>query len=274
MSNTKFILDLEDLWPEAFRMAFDIPILSELFFLPFQIIANAIYRRSDVICAVSQTYVDRALLVNKKCDHGYAFYLGTELETFDKNIKKEISYTKEPEELWLAYCGTLGTSYDIPCVIDALALLNNQNLKFVIMGDGPLRQDFEKYAQAKKVNALFTGNLPYDTMCSLLSRCDFTVNPLIKTASQSIINKHADYAASGLPVLNTQSCLEYEDLVESYNMGYNVAPSNSEDLAQKLQLLIDNKELRKLMGKNARRCAEEKFDRKVTFKKLIALFDE
>lgn len=59
----KFIIDIQDLWPEAFKMVFDVPIIKDIIFKPFEIIANSIYRKADEIVAVSQTYIDRAMKV-------------------------------------------------------------------------------------------------------------------------------------------------------------------------------------------------------------------
>ena len=88
----RFIIDIQDLWPEAFRMVFNIPIFSDLFFTPFMHRANEIYKRADAVCGVSQRYVDRALSINKKCKSGHAVFLGTSLETFESNIR-----TTEPK---------------------------------------------------------------------------------------------------------------------------------------------------------------------------------
>ena len=116
--------------------------------------------------------------------------------------------------------------------------------------------------------------LSYDKMCSLLNICDITVNPITHKAAQSIINKHADYAASGLPVVNTQENREYRDLVKEYQMGLNCNNNDAVDMSRKIRQLIDNTDLRIKMGKNARRCAEEKFDRKNTYKKIVDLIEE
>ena len=96
-----------------------------------------------------------------------------------------------------------------------------------------------------------------------------TVNPILGTSVASIINKHGDYAACGLPVLNTQDSAEYCRLIEDYGMGFNCVKSGPKDLAEKIQLLADNAALRKEMGANARKCAEEKFDRAKTYRKLV-----
>lgn len=261
----RFVIDVQDLWPEAFRMVYDIPVLSDLAFFPFEFLANGIYKRADAICAVSETYVNRALQVNKKCKTGTTVYLGTDLKTFGRFAAESTVLVKNKDEILLTYCGTLGSSYDLKCVIDALAILKDERIKFIVMGDGPNKDEFEQYAKVKGVAALFLGRLSYNQMCSTLCACDITVNPITHMAAQSIINKHADYAASGLPVISTQENEEYRKLVESYQMGFNCKNGDAEDLAKKLKIIVEDKELRLKMGKNARRCAEEKFDRNRTY---------
>ncbi len=271
-NNVKYIIDIQDLWPEAFQMVFDIPIISNILFIPFKRIADKIYSEADEICAVSKTYVERALSVNRNVTKGHTVFLGTRLETFDEGTKKKSKVDKICDELWLGYCGSLTASYDIPCVIDALSILQNKGIRvprFIVMGDGAKRKDFSSYATEKKVSTIFTGKLAYDQMCAVLSKCDLVVNPIKKGSAASIINKHGDYASSGLPVINNQDSFEYRELVDSYHMGLNCENGNAFDMADKIRYLLENDEERKIMGINARKCAEEQFDRKNTYKELL-----
>lgn len=273
-NNIRFIIDVQDLWPEAFKMVFHVPVFSDLIFAPMKWQADYTYRQADEIVAVSETYLDRALKVNHKCNRGHIVFLGTELKTFDKNTSNDVKWAKKETELWLGYCGTLGASYDLTCVIDALHIVRDKGLtipRFIVMGDGPRKKEFEEYAKEKGVEYIFTGRLPYPQMCALLVKCDMVVNPITHGAAQSIINKHADYAASGLPVLNTQECEEYRKLVERYNMGFNCNNNDAEDLAKKLILLIKDAKLREEMGSNARKCAEECFDREHIYSELLRI---
>lgn len=270
-NGVRFVIDVQDLWPEAFEMVFHVPVLRTLAFAPFRSMADRIYASADAVCAVSRTYVDRALSVNRKVEQGSCVFLGTRLEDFDCNVR-EYPVTDKPEgKLWLGYCGTLGSSYDLTCVLDALALLREKGAEppeFIVMGDGPRRAEFEAYAQRKNVRVRFTGMLPYAEMCGMLNACDIAVNPITAGAAQSIINKHADYAASGLPVLSTQECPEYRDLVDEYHMGFNCKSNNAADLAEKLLRLAGDSVLRTEMGRNARRCAKERFDRENSYPAL------
>lgn len=274
-NNVKFIIDVQDLWPEAFRMVFNVPIISDLIFKPMDVVADYIYAQADEIVAVSDTYCERAMRVNSKCKKTHTVYLGTNLIDFDNNAKKQCNFVVDKDVLKLAYCGTLGRSYDLTCVIDALKILKNQGIeipKFIVMGDGPQRNEFEEYAKKQEIDVVFTGRLEYPEMCSLLCRCDMVVNPIVGKSAATIINKHADYAACGLPVLNTQESEEYCFLIDKYTMGYNCVNGDADDLAKKTSYLIENKQLRETMGKAARRCAEERFDRGNSYNEILETF--
>jgi hypothetical protein len=269
--NIKFIIDVLDLWPEAFQMVFNIPIIKELLFLPFKLMADKIYKGANSVCAVSQTYIDRVKKVNSKSKIYSSVFLGTNLETFDEYTMVSPILKHKDGEIWIAYCGTLGKSYDLKCVIDALNKINNKSVRLIVMGDGPQEKEFKKYARDKKAKVSFLGRVDYEKVCAQLKECDITVNPIVGKSVASIINKHADYAASGLPVLNTQNSLEYIKLIEEYNMGFTAKSGDADDLAKKMLKLINDVGLRKKMGENARRCAKECFDRRYTYSKLVEI---
>lgn len=270
----RFIIDVQDLWPEAFQMVLNVPLIPDIVFSPLAIMVNGTYKRADEICAVSDSYCKRAQKRNKKVKSTTTVFLGTELATFDRYTKTNTKCIKPSGQLWLGYAGTLGESYDIPCVIDALKKVKNDKQDtpvFILLGDGPEMASFEKYALDNGVDCKFFGRVPYDQMCAMLSQCDMVVNPIIGTSVATILNKHADYAAVGLPVINTQNSAEYKKLVDDYAMGINCESGNSDEVAEAIIRLMENSEERKNMGLSARRCAEEKFDRTNTYKKIVDL---
>lgn len=269
-NNIPVIVDIQDLWPEAFKMAINVPIVSDALFFPFERMANEIYRDTDDIIAVSGTYLQRAKKVNDKVKRGHVIFLGSRLSDFDRYVE-EYKTERDDETIRLAYCGTLGSSYDITCVIDALSIIKKRGVnppEFIVMGSGPRLDEFKEYAIEKNVKVTFTGRLPYPEMCGLLCSCDIAVNPISKGAAQSIINKHADYAASGLPIINTQENQEYRNLINTYNMGFNCENNDPEDLALKIIRLMNDEKLRIEMGMNARKCAEERFNKEKTYAEI------
>lgn len=275
-NNIRFIIDVQDLWPEAFKLVFHVPVFSNLIFAPMRCKVDYVYRQADDIVAVSETYLNRALKVNKKCGHGISVYLGTALSEFDK-YKSVQKLSEEDGIIRIVYVGTLGHSYDLTCIFDAINYLSEKgyhNISFRVMGEGPLRSKFEEYSNKLDIDVEFTGLLSYHEMVKKLTECDIAVNPIMHGAAQSIINKVGDYAAAGLPVISTQECLEYCDLVEKNKCGYNCKNGDLLDIAEKLLTLIKNDAERVQMGKNNRRIAEEKFDREKSYNKILDLIEQ
>ena len=271
-----FVVDVQDVWPEAFKLVFHIPLVSDLVFAPMTIAANRMYRQADHIVAVSETYKERGLHSNAKDPEGLCVYLGTDLSAFDEKARAH-TVDKPEGEIWIAYAGTLGHSYNIEIILDALDRLPEEatrQLVFKVLGDGPLMERFQKRAATCKVRVDFLGRLEYAKMTGYMRQADIAVNPIVKGAAQSIINKHADYAAAGLPVVSTQECPEYRALLDTYGCGINCPPEDAQAVADALETLLRDADLRRAMGQNSRRMAEERFDRANTYFRIVEVLEE
>lgn len=269
--NIRFIIDVQDLWPEAFKMVLNVPIISDMIFYPMKKKADFIYSCADAIVGVSKAYCNRAKTVNDKYVQCVPVFLGTKLSKFDEYVSKN-RVVRTDDKFIIGYCGTLGHSYDIKCVLNAMLDLREKgynNISFWVMGDGPLKTEFEEYAKSNNLDVVFYGRVPYEKMCGLLAACDACINPIVATSVASIINKHGDYAAAGIPVINTQASDEYRSLICEYNCGINCCPSSVEEVSAAILNLIDFPQQKEFMGKNARILAEEKFDRDVSYIRIL-----
>lgn len=275
-NGVKYIVDVQDLWPEAFQVAFKNPII-QLAFKPMEWIANAAYRAADNVIGVSDTYRDRALLVNSKVKDGLTVYLGNDGEKFD-SARKYFVQRKPDDEFWIAYIGTMGYSYDLHCAIDAIKKAEetcklNKKIKLIAMGGGPLFEEYSVHAKEVGILNEFTGPLQYELMVGKLCTCDAVINCIRLGAAQSITNKVGDYALSGLPVINTQENQEYRDLVTEYNCGINCECGNVVEVADAIIKLMSDVDMRKAMGTNARKLGNERFDRRISYPKIVELIE-
>lgn len=270
------IVDIQDLWPEAFKMAIHIPILSDILFAPMMYQANQVYSRANVIMGVSDTYVARGKLVNPMADT-LSIYIGTDSELVRK-ATEGLEVPRKEGEFVVAYIGALGYSYDIKSVIDAIKLLKDEedmdNIKFIVMGDGVCREDFEAYAQKSSIDCEFTGMLEYGKMMKTLMACDIAVNPIVGRSVSSIINKVSDYAAAGVPVINTQISKEYRDLLDRYKAGINVENGNIRELAYAIRKFYIDPDYKDETGHNEKEMFEKVFDRKNNYPRLIYKMEE
>lgn len=269
------IVDIQDLWPEAFKMALNIPLISDILFAPMMRQANRIYSRADVIMAVSDTYVKRGKRVNPTADE-LSIYIGTDSTLVEEKISG-IEVTKEDNKFVIGYVGALGHSYDIKSVIDAIKLLSEKgisNIKFKVMGDGVCRAEFESYAQKQGIDYEFTGLLEYGLMMKTLMQCDVAVNPIVGKSVSSIINKVSDYAAAGIPVVNTQTSEEYRALLRKYKAGISITNGNTKELADAIYKFYIDENYKIRTGKNERKMYDELFDRVRIYPKLVDKIEE
>ncbi|MBQ7638459.1 MAG: glycosyltransferase family 4 protein [Clostridia bacterium] len=272
-----FIIDVEDLWPEAMRMVLDVPALSDVMFSYFTVNAKKAYSLADAVVGSSDEYRDEPLKYGCKIEKSRTVYVGTDLCRFDEGVKENAGDIIKPDgEFWVTYAGTLGTSYDIETLIKAADILKKRgtNIKIMLLGSGPLEDEFKKYAASTDADVHFAGYLPYPVMAAYLTKSDITVNSLVAKASQSIVSKIGDYLAAGLPMINTGLNAEFKKKVESDGFGVNVEPENAEALADAIETLYKSPELREEMGKTARRTAETQFNRPVSYMKIVELARE
>ena len=268
----KFVVDLQDLWPEAFAMAIKNSFLQKLF-LPMKWYADKIYSAADLAVAVSETYIDRILSVNHKLHDGISVYLGNNGEEFDRG-RTQYRLDRSNDEYVVGYIGNMSTSYDIPMVFDALAKVAqrkniDKQIRFVLIGGGVDEDKFKEYGKCVYPNHTFMGRRNYQEMAGMVSDCDIVVNPIVKGSVASIINKVGDYALSGVPVINTQESEEYRKLVETYHCGINCRCGNSDDVADAIERLLSNPALRKSMSEGQKRLGKEKFDRRYTYSEIV-----
>jgi len=229
--------------------------------------------------AVSQEYLDRGMRSNKRSKHPLVVYLGATLSKFFSGVDEYSNkINKNDNEFWVIYTGTLGSSYDLTTILAAAKQIKEKgisNIRFMILGQGPDSEMLVQYAEkANLTNVSFLGFKPYGEMAAYLCKSNVCVNAVKKNASQSIINKVADYLAAGIPMLNSCTCKEQLEMIDNYKVGLNYEPGNSSELVEKILFFYKNRDIANEFGKNARNLALEKFDRERTHLQILNLIDE
>lgn len=275
--NIPFVVDVNDLWPEAFRVALDVPVLSDVLFAPFYRQARAVYQMADAVVGTSDEYRERGLRDARAGIPSETVYVGNQLCEFDAGIAAHASKIDKPTgDIWVSYAGTLSACYDLETLVKAMALVQKTHpeAKLQILGDGSERDNLKAAAHSYGAEVVFHGYLPYDQMAAWLSKSDITINSLVEKAAQSIVTKIGDYLAAGKPMVNTSCSKEFRAKVEADGFGVNVKPGDVEGMASVLIDLIEDPRLRAQMGERARAIAEEQFDRPHSYLKTVRLIEE
>ena len=271
-----FVADVNDLWPEAMRMVFDIPIVSDLLFYPLKRDAEKVYSLTSGVIGTSDEYRDIPFLNQKRDVLKETVYVGNEISVFDREAEQHADEVqKEEGTFWVTYAGTIGTSYDIRTMVLAAEELMKQGktkIRFQILGDGPTREMLENLAKERKIqNVKFTGYVPYEQMAAYLVKSDVLINSFVRKAPQSIVTKIGDYLAAGKPMINTCMSPEFRKKVEQDGFGINIEPEDVSELVNAVEWMYENEAERNDMGNRARKIAEEQFDRPVSYGKIEAM---
>lgn len=274
--NIPFVVDVNDLWPEAFRVALDVSVLSDILFSPFYRQAKAVYQMADAVVGTSDEYRERGLRDARSGIPSETVYVGNQLCEFDAGVAANASQIDKPAgDIWVSYAGTLSACYDLETLVNAMALVQKSHpeAKLQILGDGSERENLKAAAQSCGASVTFHGYLPYDQMAAWLSKSDITINSLVEKAAQSIVTKIGDYLAAGKPMVNTSCSKEFRAKVEADGFGVNVKPGDAEGMARVLIDLIEDSSRRTQMGEKARAIAEEQFDRPHSYLKTVRLIE-
>ena len=151
---------------------------------------------------------------------------------------------------------------------EAANILKEKNIEFVLIGD----TDEGNISCASK-SYLNSGNVKWlghrDDIKEQIDKCAIFVLPSYR---EGVPRTLLEAASMGKPIVttNTVGCKEVVD--DSVN-GFLVPVKNSKILAEKINLLVQNKELRERMGKESRRKAQKEFDVKVVVEQYLRLYN-
>lgn len=203
-----FYFEERDLWPQTFV---DFNKLSER-----NMLAQALFAMESYLYKQS----DKVIFLFEKA-HEYAFQRGLEQgknlyipNGFHNGILPEkeglglIGKILQPlkEKKICVYIGSMGeANHMLPLIDMAEAMSENEEFRFLFIGDGPLKPSLMKRVEEKKLsNVTFEDPIPKALVPELLSRCDYGLismkdSPLYKWGFS--MNKIFDYLSAGLPIL-------------------------------------------------------------------------
>jgi len=121
------------------------------------------------------------------------------------------------------------------------------NLRLIVVGEGPLEIDLQNWVKKNKLkNVVFEGGVKEKNTPAYYKTCDVFVSPAIYGESFGIVLIEA--MASGKPVVAFANEGYREVLKKDKGKRFLVKPRDYKTLAQKLEILIKSKKLRKEMG--------------------------
>jgi glycosyltransferase involved in cell wall biosynthesis len=166
-------------------------------------------------------------------------------------------------EFLVGYCGLHGLAQGLDAVVHAAKRLQREStIRFVLIGDGPVKQHLVSLAKELNVtNIRFFDPRPKKEMPSIVASCDAMLVPLVARLPGTMPSKIYEALASGTPAIVARGC-EGETLVNQHRVGSTFEPMDGNGLARVIKELADDSGSRAPMRRQARELAL-RFDRDV-----------
>ena len=166
-------------------------------------------------------------------------------------------------DLLVGYFGLHGVAQGLEVVLGAAERLQDRpNIKFVLVGDGPLKAKLVAMAKEKSLrNLLFLDPVPKPQVPAMLASCDASLVPLAARLPGTMPSKVYEAMAAGTPPVVAKGC-EAEALLKAFDAGKTFEPMDGQELAGALLELADRPEEYRRIRDNALALAA-RFDRDV-----------
>lgn len=271
-NGVKFFIDVIDLWPDSLLPLVKWQKLIKILLWPWTYLTRYAYKSSDVIMGESVKYANEAKKFNKKAEV-YPVYLGVDMHIINKvKEEKPVLLDKPEDEVWIAYAGALGVSYDFSTLLEAVRCIHGRyKYKLWFVGDGMKRGEINSFISEYGLNAEITGFLPYDQLLGYLSYCDIAINIFKNNTKVVYSYKFNDYVAMDCFVLNSLEG-ETAQMVDEYRIGRNFNFSD-QSLAYVLENTLQNWVQYSQWKDNCPKLIADKLEKEKIYSRVKEIFD-
>jgi glycosyltransferase involved in cell wall biosynthesis len=278
------ILDVFDLWPELFVLAFPrlLRKVAPVVLFPLRLLRRYNLRHADAVTALCDTYLEiaRSEAPKFRLAPSLTIFNGIDVTAFRESANAASTTTFAPltnrntNEAWVVYAGSLGNNYDISTLLHAARALeqDGRSIRFWIAGDGPLCGYVTDFIAAHHLaQTTYLGQLEPRELAGLYKACDIGICAYAPGSNVAMPDKAYDYMAAGLPIVNSLEG-ELGSLLSRRQLGVQYKAGDPADLADVLNLMAGNQSHRQEMARNSYAVAME-YDEHIQYRKFVDLIE-
>lgn len=226
--------------------------------------------KAKLIIPTSDIYAEKSPFLHPFLNKCKTVPLGIDVHYFlQTNIEKVKEIQSKYGSSFVFFCGVHRYYKGIHILLKSSPYIT---APIVIAGDGPERKQLEKMATSiSSKNVHFIGKLTDEELVQYLHACSVFVFPSVARSEAfglSIIEAHS----AGKPVVATKLGTGVEWANLDGVTGINVPPNDERALANAIQFLLENDNIRESMSKMAQERAFSEFDIKITAQKEFDLY--
>jgi glycosyltransferase involved in cell wall biosynthesis len=181
-----------------------------------------------------------------------------------------------PDNQRLIYTGGWTDHRGVYQIVQALEYVRHPHVRLTLLGrciDPHVQKNAERLPGYARVD--YHGLVPFqETLASLhTSAIGLVCNQPVHDYDLAQPNKLFEYMAAGLPVIASGFPL-WQEVVEGHQCGLTVDPTQPRQIAQAIDTLLANPELRAQMGANGREAALSSYNWAGESQKLLTLYED
>lgn len=263
---SKLIFNVSDLWPES---AEKLNIINNKFLLGISYkLESLIYKKSNLVSGQTQGIISN---INQRFPNIPTHLIRNGIDTKQFNVRGNGKLFRAKHQISedafvVAYAGIIGHAQGLEIITEAAKqLLQETNIVFMMVGDGPVKNELLEIAEKFNLsNIKFINSVPRKEMPDVIDACDCYVTPLRKNDLflGAIPSKIFEPLYFSKPVLLGVDGEAKQLFVEEGNCALHFEPENSNALVESIKKLFQDKELYILLGENGHRYVATYFDRR------------
>jgi glycosyltransferase involved in cell wall biosynthesis len=237
-------------------------------------------KEADIVITITQALKDEMIrrgVSEEKIEILPNGVVSERFEPLSKNILLEEELNIE-NKIVLGFVGSFVQYEGLEYIVDAVEILVNKGRKDIValmVGDGTVWQEIRDRVTNKDLDKyfIFTGRIPHDEVEKYYSLVDIAPLPRKGLPVCEMVSPLKPFEAMAMEkvVLSSDVAALAEIIKDGYN-GVLFKKDNIEDLAIKIELLMDDSKLREKLGKQAREWVIKERDWKIITKKLNDIY--
>ena len=230
-----------------------------------------VFRRADCILPTSPQYIASSPFLRQFTEKCIVVPLGVPLGRFDRVDPTEVAALRatSPGPI-LLFVGRLRYYKGLDFLMDAL---RDVDATLWVVGSGPMEAEWRAYAAALPWDRriMFCGEVPDESLPAYYHACDVFVLPACER-SEAFGTVQVEAMAAGKPVVCTELGTGTSFVNQDGLTGFVVPARDSASLAQAINRLLADDNLRRQMGEAGHIRARTEFDENVMVERVIEVY--
>ena len=241
-----------------------------------RIVENITYKYADKIIVISEDFKKNIMakgVPEEKIVVVYNWVDQHAVVDIPRERNKLIGkYVLDPNKFYVTYCGNIGLTQNMEMLVEvAKAIEANEDIHFVLVGEGAFKQELERIIAEKHIhNITLLPFQPYEDISHVFSLGD--VGIIISkpgVGANSVPSKTWSIMSASRPVLANFDENELKQIVEEHNCGIFTKAGDKEAFKQSILALYSDREKAVEMGRNGRQFVLDNLTREVGTQKYV-----